>query len=67
MQFSLVDDSVNANIKAVSFGLNTKVLTNLDIYSRVEYLNDCSKVDHVLSDTLLLVKNPHISPANPVK
>ncbi len=67
MQFSLVDDSVNANIKAVSFGLNTKDLTNLDIYSRVEYLNDCSKVDHVLSDTLLLVKNPHISPANPAK
>ncbi|MDP4213601.1 MAG: hypothetical protein Q8926_13320 [Bacteroidota bacterium] len=67
MQFPLVDDSVNANIKEVSFGLNTKDMTNLDIYSRVEYLDDCSKIDHVLSDTLLLVKNPHISPANPGK
>ena len=67
LQFSLVDDSVYSNIKVVSFGLNTKDLTNLNIYSRLEYLNDCSKIDHVLSDTLLLIKNPHISPANPGK
>lgn len=65
MQFPLLDDSVNANIKQVSFGLNTRNMVNLNIYSRVEYLNDCSKVDHVLSDTLLLVKNPHIAPRNP--
>jgi hypothetical protein len=62
--FPLVDDSVYSNIKTVSFGLNTVDLTNLNIYSRLEYMNDCSKIDHVLSDTLLLVKNPHISPAN---
>lgn len=67
LQFPLVDDSVYSNIKVVSFGLNTKDLTNLNIYSRLEYLNDCSKIDHVLSDTLLLIKNPHISPANPGK
>ena len=65
--FPLADDSVYSNIKVVSFGLNTQDLTNLNIYSRLEYINDCSKIDHVLSDTLLLVKNPHISPANPGK
>ncbi len=62
--FPLLDDSVNSNIKVVSFGLNTKDLTNLNIYTHLEYLNDCSKINHILSDTLLLVKNPHISPAN---
>ena len=37
MQFSLVDDSVNANIKAVSFGLNTKDLTTTIASIRAKY------------------------------
>ncbi|HEY4154797.1 MAG TPA: hypothetical protein VGM24_05210 [Puia sp.] len=64
LQFTLQNDSLYSNIKMVSFGLNTKDLSKLNIYSRLEYLNDCSKIDHILTDTLLLVKNPHISPAN---
>jgi hypothetical protein len=63
-QFPLLDDTANSNIKVVSFGLNTRDLTNLNIYTHIEYLNNCSKINHILSDTLLLVKNPHISPAN---
>ena len=67
LQFPLIDDSLYSNIKVVSFGLNTSNMTNLDIYSRLEYMNDCTKIDHVLTDTLRLVKNPHISPAVPGK
>jgi hypothetical protein len=63
--FPLADDTAYSHLKVVSFGLNTKDMTNLSIYSRVEYLDDCSRINHVLSDTLLLVKNPHISPASP--
>ena len=63
LHFSLVDDSLYSNIKVVSFGLDTKGMNSLNIYSRLEYMNDCSKIDHVLTDTLRLVKNPHISPA----
>jgi len=67
LQFPLTDDSLYSNIKMVSFGLNTENMTSLNIYSRLEYMNDCSKIDHVLTDTLRLVKNPHISPAVPGK
>ena len=63
VSYSLTDDSLYSNIKTLSFGINTAGMSNLNIYSRLEYMNECSKIDHVLTDTLRLVKNPHISPA----
>jgi hypothetical protein len=61
--FTLTADSTYSGIRSVAFGLNTKDMTRLDVYSRVEYLDDCSKADHVLTDTLRLLKDPHLEPA----
>lgn len=63
MQFPVNADSTYSNLGSVSFGLNTTDMTRLNIFTRIEYLDNCTRVDHVLTDTLRLIKNPQLSPA----
>ena len=34
-------------------------MDRINMYSRIIYTDDCTKVEHILSDSLFLVKDPH--------
>jgi hypothetical protein len=64
--YTLGTDTIYSNMQSVTFGINTSDLTHINMYSQIKYLDDCTKVEHVLSDSLFLIKDPHngLIPAN---
>ena len=65
MHFAVRPDSVFAQLDRVSFGLNITDMHKLNMYSRIVYTDQCTHAEHQLSDSLFLVRNPDLSPANP--
>ena len=63
VNYTLQTDTDYANIKSVSFGINTGNLTKINMYSQVKYTDECSKAEHTLSDSIFLIKNPNLEPA----
>ncbi|HWY34686.1 MAG TPA: hypothetical protein VNX68_08565 [Nitrosopumilaceae archaeon] len=59
VNYTLETDTVYSNMKSVTFGINTSDLTHINMYSQIKYLDDCSKAEHILSDSLFLLKDPH--------
>jgi hypothetical protein len=57
--YKLQDDSVYANMKSVTFGINISEMDRINMYSRIVYTDNCTKVEHVLSDSLFLLKDPN--------
>jgi hypothetical protein len=59
VHYKLENDTLFANMKSVTFGINISDLNKINMYSRIVYTDDCNKVEHVLSDSLFLIKDPH--------
>jgi hypothetical protein len=57
--YKLQNDSIFANLKSVTFGINISQLSRINMYTRIIYTDDCTKIEHVLSDSLFLLKDPH--------
>jgi hypothetical protein len=55
--YTLGKDSIYSNMQSVTFGVNTSNLNRINMYSRITYMDECTKVEHVLSDSLFLVKD----------
>jgi hypothetical protein len=66
VKYRLENDSLFANIKSVTFGINISEMDRVNMYSRIIYTDDCTKAEHNLSDSLFLIKDPHngLIPAN---
>jgi hypothetical protein len=56
--YILQNDTGLSNMKSVTFGVNISELNKINMYSRINYLDDCSKIEHILNDSLFLVKDP---------
>jgi hypothetical protein len=63
---TLVRDSIYSNLQTTTFGLSTTGMNRINMYSRIKYTDDCTKVEHILSDSIFLIKDLHneLSPAN---
>ena len=57
--YSLGKDSSYSNMQSITFGFNTSNMSRINMYSQIKYTDDCNKVEHVLSDSIFLVKEPH--------
>jgi hypothetical protein len=57
VNYVLEKDTVYSNMQTVTFGINTSDLNQISMYSQIKYMDDCSKVEHVLSDSIFLVKD----------
>jgi hypothetical protein len=57
VSFYLVNDSTFSNMNSVTFGLNDSALKRINMYSQIEYTDDCNKVQHVLRDSVSLIKD----------
>ena len=55
--YTLENDSVFSNIQSVTFGINTSSLNQLNMYSQIKYMDDCSQVEHILRDSIFLIKD----------
>ncbi len=64
MHFAVRPDSVYAHLDRVSFGLNIKDMPKLNMYSHIAYTDECTRAEHLLSDSIFLVRNPDLSPAS---
>jgi hypothetical protein len=66
VNYALENDTVFSNMKSVTFGITTTDQNRINMYSRIKYLDDCSKAEHILSDSLFLVKDSQtgLSPAS---
>jgi hypothetical protein len=64
--YTLQRDTFYSNMKSVTFGINTTDQNHINMYSQITYLDQCSKVVHVLNDSLFLVKDSQtgLSPAS---
>jgi hypothetical protein len=67
VNYVLQNDTSYSNMKSITFGITTSDLTKINMYSRIKYFDNCTKIEHILSDSLFLVKDPHIEPAPPRK
>jgi len=56
--YSLGKDSSYSNMQSITFGFNTSNMSRINMYSQIKYTDDCNKVEHVLSDSIFLVKEP---------
>ena len=65
VNYTLQKDSIYSNILSISFGINTDSMNHINMYSRIKYLDNCDKVEHVLSDSIFLIKDSKngLSPA----
>ena len=65
VNYTLQKDSLYSNILSTTFGINTDSLNQINMYSRIKYLDNCDKVEHVLSDSIFLIKDSKngLSPA----
>jgi hypothetical protein len=57
VSYPLVTDSLFSNIKTVTFGFNSTDLHAISMYSHIIYTDDCTKTEHILSDSVLLIKD----------
>jgi hypothetical protein len=57
VNYSLGNDTVYSNVQSVVFGITTSELNRINLYSRITYMDECTKVEHILSDSLFLVKD----------
>src|SRR4029453_12395480 len=64
--YSLGMDSIFSNMQSVVFGFNTGNLSRINMYSQIKYTDECNKVEHILSDSISLVKDSRsgLSPAS---
>lgn len=63
VNYALENDTSYSNMKTTTFGINTTDLTRINMYSQIKYIDDETKIEHILSDSVFLVKDPHIGPA----
>jgi hypothetical protein len=59
LNYSLEKDTIYSNMQSITFGINTSDLSKINMYSQIHYMDDCSKVEHILSDSIFLVKDAH--------
>jgi|GEM_PF-426369 hypothetical protein len=66
VDYTLVRDSVYSNLLTTTFGFSTINMNRINMYSRIKYTDECTKAEHVLSDSIFLVKDAHsgLTPAN---
>jgi hypothetical protein len=57
VNYTLENDTLYSNIQSVTFGITTTDLNRINLYSQIKYLDDCTKAEHILSDSLFLVKD----------
>lgn len=64
--YPLGKDSFYSNMKSVTFGINTTDQNHINMYSQITYLDECTKIEHILNDSLFLVKDSQtgLSPAS---
>jgi hypothetical protein len=57
VSYTLETDSIYSNMLSITFGINTTDLNHVDMYSQIKYMDNCTKVEHILSDSLFLIKD----------
>ena len=57
VNYLLEKDTIYSNMQSITFGINTSDLNRINMYSQIKYMDDCSKIEHILSDSLFLVKD----------
>jgi hypothetical protein len=57
INYTLEKDSTYSNMQSVTFGINTSDLNRINMYSQIKYMDECTKIEHVLSDSIFLVKD----------
>ena len=57
VNYTLEKDSTYSNMQSVTFGINTGDLNRINMYSQIKYMDDCTKIEHILSDSIFLVKD----------
>jgi hypothetical protein len=64
--YTLQKDTFYSNMKSVTFGINTTDQNHINMYSQITYLDECTKIEHILNDSLFLVKDSQtgLSPAS---
>jgi hypothetical protein len=64
VKYILGKDSIYSNMQSITFGINTTNLVKINMYSQIKYVDDCGHVEHVLSDSIFLIKDSHgLAPA----
>jgi hypothetical protein len=66
VNYVLGKDSMYSNMQSITFGINTSNLSQINMYSQIKYMDDCNHVEHVLSDSIFLIKDSRngLSPAS---
>ena len=59
VHYALENDTLFSNMKSVTFGINISGMDRINMYSRIVYIDDCTKAEHILSDSVFLIKDPH--------
>jgi len=59
VHYKLETDTLFANMKTATFGINISDMDHINMYSRIVYTDDCTKIEHILSDSVFLMKDPH--------
>ena len=59
VHYKLENDTLFANMKSVTFGINISEMDRINMYSQIVYTDNCTKVEHILSDSVFLIKDPH--------
>ncbi len=64
--YKLATDTIYSNMKSVTFGINTSQMNNINMYSQIHYLDECTRTEHILNDSLFLIKDSHngLAPAS---
>ena len=57
VNYTLGNDTVYSNLQSTTFGINTSNLKQINMYSQIKYLDDCTHIVHVLSDTIFLAND----------
>jgi hypothetical protein len=57
VNYTLQKDSIYSNMLSTTFGINTENLHQINMYSRIQYVDQCDKVEHILSDSIFLLKD----------
>jgi hypothetical protein len=65
VNYTLQRDSIYSDMLSTTFGINTDSMNQINMYSKIKYLDNCDKIEHVLSDSIFLIKDPKngLSPA----
>jgi hypothetical protein len=57
VDYTLVRDSIYSNLLTTTFGFSTVDMNRLNMYTRIKYTDECTKAEHILSDSIFLVKD----------